>query len=138
MIYFNYETDFTLPDEKETANWIKLCIEKEDHELGEINYVFCDDAYLHKINVEYLQHDTLTDIISFDYCENNLVMGDIFISVERVAENAKSFGVSFENELHRVIIHGVLHYVGYKDKEEEEKKEMRRKEEECLILWNQK
>ncbi|MDY0780482.1 rRNA maturation RNase YbeY [Tenacibaculum sp. IB213877] len=134
MIAFNYETDFQLENEEKTSNWILECIEKEGFELGEINYIFCDDAYLHKINVEFLNHDTLTDIISFDYTMGKLVGGDIFISVERVAENANDFNVSFENELHRVIMHGVLHYMGFKDKTEEQKQEMRAKENECLAL----
>jgi probable rRNA maturation factor len=134
MIAFNYETDFQLENEEKTSNWISECIEKEGFELGEINYIFCDDAYLHKINVEFLDHDTLTDIISFDYTLGKLVGGDIFISVERVEENAKDFNVSFENELHRVIMHGVLHYMGFKDKTEEQKQVMRAKENECLAL----
>jgi probable rRNA maturation factor len=134
MIAFNYETDFQLENEEKTSNWILECIEKEGFELGEINYIFCDDAYLHKINIEFLNHDTLTDIISFDYTMGKLVGGDIFISVERVAENANDFNVSFENELHRVIMHGVLHYMGFKDKTEEQKQEMRAKENECLAL----
>ena len=136
MIVFNYETDFKLTDKEITKDWIANCIQKEGFELGEINYVFCDDVYLHKLNVEFLQHDTLTDIISFDYTMGKLISGDIYISVERVKENAKDFNVSFLDELHRVIIHGVLHYLGYKDKTEEEKKEMRNKENNYLINLN--
>jgi len=132
MIAFNYETSFELTNEKETSNWIENCIEKEGFELGEINYIFCDDAYLHKINVEFLQHDTLTDIISFDYTLGKLVGGDIFISIDRIKENANQFNVPFNNELHRVIIHGVLHYMKYKDKTDTEKETMRSKENECL------
>ena len=134
MIVFNYETDFKLIDEKSTENWITNCVQKDDFEFGEINYIFCDDAYLHKLNVEFLQHDTLTDIISFDYTMGKLISGDIYISVERVIENAKDFKVDFLNELHRVIIHGVLHYMGYKDKSEEQKAAMRVKENDCLSL----
>ncbi|MBA6156740.1 rRNA maturation RNase YbeY [Tenacibaculum sp. S7007] len=136
MIAFNYEIDFQLESEDKTANWIQNCIEKEGFELGEINYIFCDDDYLHNINVEFLQHDTLTDIISFDYTLGKLVGGDIFISVDRVKENAKEFNTSFENELHRVIIHGILHYMKYKDKTEEEKQVMREKENTCLNILN--
>ena len=136
MIAFNYEIDFQLESEDKTANWIQNCIEKEGFELGEINYIFCDDDYLHKINVEFLQHDTLTDIISFDYTLGKLVGGDIFISVDRVKENAKEFNTLFENELHRVIIHGILHYMKYKDKTEEEKQVMREKENTCLNILN--
>ncbi|CAL2080608.1 rRNA maturation RNase YbeY [Tenacibaculum sp. 190524A02b] len=136
MIQFNYENNFKLLDEEKTNTWIQKCIEKEGFELGEVNYIFCDDDYLHKINVEFLQHDTLTDIISFDYTMGKEVNGDIFISTERVEENAKEFNVSFENELHRVIIHGILHYLGFKDKTDEEKEIMRAKENECLEILN--
>lgn len=132
MIDFNYETNFQLESEEKTSKWIQSCIEEEGFELGEVNYIFCDDSYLHKINVEFLQHDTFTDIISFDYTLGKLVGGDIFISVERVKENADLFKTSFENELHRVIIHGILHYMKYKDKTEEEKEIMRNKENDCL------
>ncbi|OSY89031.1 rRNA maturation factor [Tenacibaculum holothuriorum] len=137
MIVFNYESDFKLENETKTSDWIQTCIKKEGFELGELNYIFCNDEYLHKINVEFLNHDTLTDIISFDYTLGKLVGGDIFVSVERVEDNAKDFNVSFESELHRVIIHGVLHYMKYKDKTEEEKEIMRSKENECLELLNQ-
>lgn len=136
MIVFNYEIDFTLPDEKKIMNWLAKCIEKENYELGELNYIFCDDDYLHKINLEFLKHDTLTDIISFDYTIGKLISGDIFISIERVTENAKDFCITFYEELHRVIIHGVLHYMKYKDKTEEEKILMRNKENECLKILN--
>ncbi|KAB1160434.1 rRNA maturation RNase YbeY [Tenacibaculum aiptasiae] len=132
MIDFNYETNFQLESEEKTSKWIQSCIEEEGFELGEVNYIFCDDSYLHKINVEFLQHDTFTDIISFDYTLGKLVGGDIFISVERVKENADLFKTSFENELHRVIIHGILHYMKYKDKTKEEKEIMRNKENDCL------
>lgn len=136
MVTYNYETDFILEEEEKTSNWITRCITNEGFELGEINYIFCDDAYLHKINVEFLQHDTLTDIISFDYTLGKLLGGDIFISIERVKDNAKDFKVSFEEELQRVLIHGVLHYMGYKDKSEAEKEKMRIKENECILLFN--
>ena len=136
MIVFNYETDFTLNNEQTTSEWITACIENESFEAGEINYIFCDDDYLHKINVEFLEHDTLTDIISFDYSMGKLVSGDIFISINRVKDNAKDFKVTFEEELHRVIIHGILHYLGYKDKSDEEKQLMRDKENSCLKSLN--
>ena len=136
MISFNYETNFTLLNEEKTSEWILKCIEKEEYELGEINYIFCDDTYLHKINVEFLEHDTFTDIISFDYTLGKLVGGDIFISIERVKENSKTFNVTFKEELHRVIIHGVLHYMGFKDKTDDEKQLMRDKENSCLKTLN--
>ena len=96
--------------------------------------MFCDDEYLHRLNVQYLNHDTLTDIISFDYSMGKTISGDIFISVERVEDNAKDFEVDFSTELHRVIIHGILHYCGFKDKTEDDSKLMRAKEDEALLI----
>lgn len=128
MVTFNYETDFDLKDENLLEYWIDNVASKKGFSLGELNYIFCDDEYLHKLNVEFLQHDTLTDVISFDNTLGKLISGDIYISIERVADNAKDFEVSFIEELHRVMIHGVLHYMGYKDKTETEKKEMRNAE----------
>jgi rRNA maturation RNase YbeY len=136
MIEYNYETNFILKNEHLMSDWIQSCIQEEGYNLGEVNYIFCDDAYLHKLNVEFLKHDTLTDIISFDNTLGKLINGDIFISVERVKENAKIFKTSFDNELHRVMIHGILHYLGYKDKSEEEKKAMRSKENQYLLSLN--
>ena len=135
MIYFNYEGDFSLENEEHVAEWIERIIESEDKELGEISYIFCDDEYLHKINMEYLDHDTLTDIISFDYTEGNLISGDIFISVEKVQDNANDFNVPFEQELKRVLAHGILHYCGYKDKSEADEQLMRSKEEEKMNMF---
>ena len=128
MISFNYENDFKLNNEEELTNWVSGVIVSEGCKEDEINYVFCDDAYLHKLNMEFLKHDTLTDIISFDYSVGKTLQGDIFISTERVSDNAKDFSVEFEEELKRVIVHGVLHYCGYKDKTEEDAKLMREKE----------
>ena len=128
MISFNYENDFQLNNEATLTNWIVSVIEAEGFKHEEINYIFCDDDYLHKINVEFLNHDTLTDIISFDYSVGKILQGDIYISTERVADNAKDFNEDFDNELHRVIIHGVLHYCGYKDKSDEDAALMRSKE----------
>src|SRR6476620_2231473 len=116
MIHFNYETDFSLADENRYADWISRVIQSENKKEGDINYIFCDDDYLHQINVEYLNHDDLTDIISFDYSVGNQLHGDIFISVERVKENAVIFDVSFEDELLRVMAHGILQDFGDKDK----------------------
>jgi len=128
MINFNYETNFALSNEDVVAAWIAESIKSEEHSLEEVNYIFCDDDYLHKLNVEFLNHDTLTDIISFDYSVGKIIQGDIFISVERVKENASDFEVPFLEELHRVIIHGVLHYCGYKDKTPKDSLLMREKE----------
>lgn len=134
MITFNYETEFNIEDENQLENWIEKVVSEKGFELGEINYIFCDDAYLHRLNVEFLQHDTLTDIISFDSSLGKLINGDIFISIERVAENAREYSVPFEEEIHRVMIHGVLHYMGFKDKSDNEKQEMRNQENQALLV----
>ena len=136
MINFNYESDFILENEEAIASWLSAVIVSEKKKEGEINYIFCDDDYLHKINLEYLNHDTLTDIISFDYTVGNELNGDIFISVERVHDNAADFNVSFEEELKRVLVHGVLHYCGYKDKDEESERLMRSKEDEKTAMFH--
>ncbi len=128
MISFNYETDFKLENEAKISEWISKAINSENCKEGELNYIFCSDDYLHKINVDFLNHDTLTDIISFDYSVGKELHGDVYISVERVEDNAKDFDVSFEDELARVMIHGILHYCGYKDKSDEDAKLMRTKE----------
>lgn len=136
MINFNYETDFNLDNEEAIASWLSNVITSENKKEGEINYIFCDDEYLHKINLEYLNHDTLTDIISFDYTMGNELSGDVFVSIERVKENAVDFNVPFEDELKRVLVHGVLHYCGYKDKGEADELLMRSKEDEKLALFH--
>ncbi len=128
MISFNYELNFKLHNESQITKWISEVIKTEGFKLGDINYIFCDDDYLFYINVEFLKHDTLTDIISFDYSIGKELHGDIFISIERVIENAKDFKVLFNEELQRVMVHGVLHYCGYKDKSEKDAKLMRKKE----------
>jgi len=134
MISFNYENDFKLNNKRKISHWISIVIKAENHKEGDINYVFCNDDYLHKLNVEFLNHDTLTDIISFDYSVGKNIQGDIFISTERVADNAKEFKVNFLDELLRVIVHGVLHYCGYNDKNEADKILMRDKENHYLKL----
>jgi rRNA maturation RNase YbeY len=138
MISFNYELDFKLDDESAYSSWISKVISSEIKNEGEINYIFCDDDYLLQINTQYLRHDTLTDIISFDYSVGNELHGDIFISIERVRENALDFNVSFDEELKRVLVHGVLHYCGYKDKSKEDEKLMRQKEEEKIKMFHVK
>lgn len=136
MITFNSETPFAPKNQNKLAEWISNVILSEGFEVGEINYIFCDDIYLHKINQEFLKHDTYTDIISFDYTLGKEVGGDIFISIERVLENAEKFNEVFENELHRVMIHGVLHFMGYKDKTKKDKILMRTKENEKISIIN--
>ena len=127
-IYYHSECNFQLKDDESITKWLKDAISTENKELGEINYIFCDDQYLLEKNQEYLQHDTFTDIITFDYTEENRLSADIFISIERVKENAITFAVPFKTELRRVIIHGVLHLMGYKDKSEQDADTMRSKE----------
>jgi len=136
MISFNYETEFELTNESAVESWIGRVIASEQKSEGELSYIFCDDVYLLGLNQQYLQHDTLTDIISFDYSLGNELSGDIFISVERVRENAEDYNQSFENELLRVIIHGVLHYCGYKDKTETDEQLMRQKENEKIAMFH--
>jgi probable rRNA maturation factor len=136
MISFNYETDFQLDNEDQISNWISQIILSENKKEGDINYIFCDDEYLVQINQQYLNHDTLTDIISFDYSLGNELHGDIFISVERVQDNAIDFNVTFTEELQRVLAHGVLHYCGYKDKTEQDEINMRNKENEKIKMFH--
>ena len=128
MISFNYETEFQLSKEEERRRWVSDTIKNEERLEGEINYIFCDDEYLLSLNQQYLDHDTLTDIISFDYSVGNKLHGDIYISIQRVLENASDFGVNKDDEIDRVMIHGVLHYCGYKDKTKEDQLLMRSKE----------
>lgn len=132
MIDFFSETVFNLQNPQEVTRWISTIIANEKREEGEINYIFCDDQYLHKLNVEFLNHNTLTDIISFDNSLGNQINGDIFISIERVKENAITYNTVFEDELHRVIIHGILHYCGFNDKTKKDAELMRKKEDEAL------
>ncbi len=133
-VFFDYDdTNFELQNADAVENWIQKIVADEGKTMGELSYVFCSDAFLHKINVEYLNHDTLTDIITFPLADDaETVAGEMYISVERVADNAKDFGVAFTDELHRVVIHGVLHLCGYGDKTEAEEILMRKKEEESL------
>ena len=136
MINFHYETDFTSLDASLYTKWINSIIQSENFELGALEYIFCDDAYLLNINQQYLDHDTYTDIITFDYTEGSSISGDIFISLERVQENAVTFKEPFLQELHRVIAHGVLHLMGYKDKTEKDAAIMRAKEEEKIQMFH--
>jgi len=128
MIDYSYKSDFELFKPISHTKWIQKVLQEEGFEEGDINYIFCDDAYLLKLNIEFLNHDTLTDIISFDYVMGELVSGDVFISVERVHENAKDIGTDFNDELNRVMVHGILHYCGYKDKTTDDAMLMRAKE----------
>lgn len=135
-INFYSENEFNLEDEARYASWIENVITSEGKSLEEISYIFCDDEYLLKINMEYLDHDTYTDIVTFDYSVGKTLHGEIYISTERVHENSETFGVKFEDELRRVLVHGVLHLSGYNDKTEEEAALMRSKEEEKMELFH--
>ena len=128
MISFNYETDFELENEAQYEDWISRIIESEGFDEGEINYIFCDDDYLLKVNQDYLDHDYYTDIITFDYVKGKTISGDIFVSLPRILDNASTLSQNFESEFNRVLAHGILHLCGYKDKTEEEKSQMRAKE----------
>ena len=133
--FFTEDIDFKLKNKTHLKKWIIETVQAEESYVGELNFIFCSDEYLLKINQEYLNHDTYTDIITFDSCgEDDEISGDIFISAERVAENASQLKIDFQNELHRVIIHGVLHLIGFLDKSPEDKTLMTSKEDQYLNL----
>ena len=133
--FHNEDISFKLPKPAKTRNWIKHVIAAEAGVLVHIDYIFCSDLYLLALNKQYLKHRTLTDIITFDYGESKAdIEGDIFISVDRVKENAVNLGKSFDDELHRVLVHGILHLIGYSDKSPRERKQMRKKEDAYLSL----
>jgi len=135
--FFTEDTDFALAHPRKTSAWISQAARKEKSEIKEINYIFCSDSFLLGLNQDYLEHDTLTDIITFDYSVSKKALeGEIYISIDRVSENAFKFKRDFEEELHRVIIHGVLHLAGYKDKKPSDKAIMRKKEDTYLSLRN--
>ena len=135
MIEFSYSTDFSLSNESYYSDWLLKVIQSYNYVLGDITYLFCDDETLLKYNIEYLNHDTLTDIISFDYTSNNQISGDILISIERVKENSELFNTLFHDELLRVMVHGVLHYCGFKDKTDADKQLMRSAENNAIALF---
>ncbi len=133
--YFSNYKNFELSNPENVTAWIKDAVDREGKRVGEVQYIFCEDEYLLDINKRFLQHDYYTDIVTFPLGESDkIVSGEIYISIDRVHENAEMNRVSFENELSRVIIHGVLHLIGYDDHSEEEKKEMRSKEDYYLNL----
>jgi probable rRNA maturation factor len=138
MIELNYQNDFEQLDALIYTKWLDLIAVSETKTIGEVSYVFCSDEFLLQINQDYLGHDTFTDIITFDYCEEGLINGEIYISTDRVKENASSFGVSLTNELHRVMAHGLLHLCGYGDKSEAEAQLMRDKENEKIGMFHVK
>ena len=135
MDFFSEDVNFKLPDAAATRSWLQQVLHIEGGQEGELNYIFCSDDYLHKMNRQYLNHDTYTDIITFGYSEYpEALEGDIYISIDRVEENARNLGVSFDEELHRVMVHGLLHLLGYGDKDAASKQKMREKEDACLSL----
>lgn len=133
VVFHQEDTVFELPQTESFIEWISAIITSEHCDLKQLNFIFCSDNYLYQLNVEYLDHDTLTDVITFPYTSPPLIEGDIFISIERITENAEKFKSSMLHELARVMIHGVLHLCGYGDKSESEQKTMRMKENSALI-----
>jgi len=136
MIEYHYELDFELSSEKSHSIWLERVVASEGGEIGQVNYIFCNDQYLLELNRKYLNHNTLTDILTFDSSEGKEIVGDIFISIERVRENASDLEIRFEEELLRVMSHGVLHILGYKDKTESDRSEMRIKEDEKIKMFH--
>ena len=137
MVSFEYNCEMPLRLSLKHKVWLQQVVRKEGKVTGDISYVFCDDAYMLQQNNAFLQHDTYTDIITFDECVGDVISGSILISADRVAENASKFGKTFENELLRVVVHGTLHLCGYKVKSESEAKLMRQKEDESLALFTE-
>tara|TARA_B110000444_G_scaffold260108_1_gene305965 strand:+ start:921 stop:1343 length:423 start_codon:yes stop_codon:yes gene_type:complete len=133
-INFHSECSFLLKDSTSVINWLGGVSTSEGKKIGQLNYIFCDDSYLHKINLEFLKHDTYTDIITFDDSLGDELIADIYISIERVEENASIYSVSFQNELYRVIVHGLLHLCGYTDKTDQALDQMRGKEDKYLAV----
>ncbi|WP_181304804.1 rRNA maturation RNase YbeY [Rufibacter sp. XAAS-G3-1] len=131
--FFTEEVEFEVKNEEKVKTWLSQIISKYSFELESLNYIFCSDEYLHQMNVEYLEHDTLTDVITFDNSDfEGVIEGDVFISIDRIVDNAATFNITPEEELHRVMAHGLLHLLGFDDKTPEKKELMRSKENECL------
>ncbi|WP_149241274.1 rRNA maturation RNase YbeY [Dyadobacter sp. 32] len=134
--FFSEEINFKQPHPLKTSKWIKSISQSEGYKIGSLNYIFCSDDYLLEINRQYLQHDYYTDIITFDNSEDEGILeGDIYVSVDRVKENAQNLGIAFDLELRRVLIHGLLHLIGFGDSTEDLKVEMRAKEDACLLQY---
>lgn len=136
IVFFNEDIKFKFQGKNNFKTWLNKVVDKEGFKIKDLNYIFCSDEYLHKINVDYLDHDTFTDIITFDNSEDeSIIEGDIFISVERIEENSQTLNTVFDDELKRVIVHGLLHLCGHGDYSVEDKAEMRRLESECMLLF---
>lgn len=134
--YDRQDTDFVFKGRRFNNKWLSKVAGSEGKKIGEIAVVFCSDDYLLNVNRQFLKHDYYTDIITFDYCEGDLLSGDLLISVDSVRDNASHFGTSFDEELHRVIVHGLLHLIGYDDHSKEDRKQMREKENSYLCVRN--
>jgi len=128
ILYFTEDVPFPKLKRRKTSDWVKKVIISEGKSVGDISFIFCSDTYLLDVNRKYLSHDYFTDIITFDYVDNKIISGDIFISTDRINDNAKEFSTTFENEIHRILVHGVLHLLGYKDKSKKDKVLMTEKE----------
>ena len=135
--YYNEDIVFRFKGRALNNRWLRMVAESEIRRVGDLSIIFCSDNYILDVNMRYLQHDYFTDIITFDYCEGNKLSGDLFISVDSVRENAAYYGVDFSDELNRVMVHGLLHLIGYDDHTEEEQKTMRQKEDYYLSLRKQ-
>ena len=136
IVFFNEDTDFKFQGKNKFKSWLKKVSEKEGFKIGQLNYIFCSDKYLHRINLKYLNHDTYTDIITFDNSEDEITIeGDIFVSIERIRENSKALNTVFEEEIKRVIVHGLLHLCGYYDHTPEEKVIMRKLESDYILFY---
>ena len=132
--YFFEDTKFQFNRRRLNNQWLRMVAVSEIRRIGDVNIIFCSDNYILDVNLKYLQHDYFTDIITFDYCENNILSGDLFISVDSVRENSVLYNTEFEDELNRVMVHGILHLIGYDDHTDEEKKVMREKENYYLAM----
>lgn len=135
VLFFSFKTQFKLKNSRKISQWLRLICDQEGRALESLHYIFCSDAFLKRLNEQYLHHTTLTDILSFDYSTSPKIQGEIYISIPRVRENARIYKQPFDLELRRVISHGLLHFLGYRDKTKSEKAQMRLKEEACLSLW---
>ena len=135
--YYNDSTTYRLREKRKVAAWLKMVAEQEGYTLGDVTYIFCSSEVHRKMNIDYIGHDYFTDIITFDYSEleEGVVSGDIFIDVETVTDNARIYGVTAREEMLRVVVHGVLHLCGQKDKDPEDEKEMHRKEDKYLAMY---
>lgn len=132
--YYTENVEMPAIGKQDTTNWIRKVAALHGKKVGEVSYIFCDDPKILEVNIEYLQHDYFTDIITFDYTEGNKISGDLFISLDTVKSNAEQFGTDYQEELHRVIVHGILHLCGFEDKSEEAEAKMRLLENEALAL----